>query len=163
MYYGESQTAIDDKGRITVPLQFRQVMEVHDHDTWFMTRGFDGAIFLFHKEQWEKLKDLGSGHSPLDPRMLDFRRMFLGSAAKVKLDRAGRLAVPALLREYAGLQKDGVLLGVEDHLELWSKEGWCAFQQQQMASYKQMAAELFAAAKSGNGKTEGVERDVDHR
>ena len=73
MYYGESQTAIDDKGRITVPQQFRQVMEVHDHDTWFMTRGFDGAIFLFHKEQWEKLKDLGSGHSPLDPRMLEFR------------------------------------------------------------------------------------------
>jgi MraZ protein len=95
--------------------------------------------------------------------MLDFRRMFLGSAAKVKLDRAGRLAVPALLREYAGLQKDSVLLGVEDHLELWSKEGWCAFQQQQMAKYKEMAAELFTAAKSGNGKTEGAERDVDHR
>lgn len=162
MYYGESQTAIDEKGRITVPVQFRQVMEVHDHDTWYMTRGFDGAIFLFHSAQWEKLKNLGSGHNPLDPRMLDFRRMFLGSAAKVKRDKAGRLAVPALLREYAGLQKEGVLLGVEDHLELWSKEGWCAFQQRQMARYKEMASELFASTRAGNGTTEGAERDADH-
>ena len=105
-------------------------------------------------------KDLGSGHNPLDPRMLDFRRMFVGSAAKVKLDKAGRFAVPALLREYASLEKDGVLLGVDDHLELWSKEGWCAFQQQQMAQYKEMAAALFAS-KDGAGTTEGVDRDVE--
>lgn len=162
MYYGEAQTAIDEKGRITVPLLFRQVMEVHDHDTWYMTRGFDGAIFLFHSAQWEKLKNLGNGHNPLDPRMLDFRRMFLGSAAKTKRDKVGRLAVPALLREYAGLQKEAVLIGVEDHLELWSKERWCAFQQQQMASYKAMAAELFASTRAGNGATEGAERDADN-
>jgi MraZ protein len=162
MYYGESQTAIDEKGRITVPVQFRQVMDVHDHDTWYMTRGFDGAIFLFHTEQWNKLKDFGSGHHALDPRMLDFRRMFLGSAAKTKRDKVGRLAVPSLLREYAGLQKEAVLVGVEDHLELWSKERWCAFQQKQMESYKEMAASLFASTQAGNGTTEGAVRDVDH-
>jgi MraZ protein len=160
MYYGESQTSLDDKGRLTVPRQFRLLMDANDHDTWYMTRGFDGAIFLFPSEEWKKLKDLGSGHSPLDPRMLDFRRMFVGSAAKVKLDKAGRFAVPALLREYASLEKDGVLLGVDDHLELWSKEGWCAFQQRQMAQYKEMAAALFAS-KDGAGTTEGVERDVE--
>jgi len=161
MYYGESQTAIDEKGRITVPVQFRQLMDALDHDTWFMTRGFDGAIFLFHREQWDKLKDFGKGHNALDPRMLDFRRMFLGSAAKTKRDKAGRLAVPALLREYAGLEKEAVLIGVEDHLELWSKERWLAFQQKQMESYKEMAAELFASTRAGNGTTEGAERDAD--
>lgn len=162
MYYGESQTSLDEKGRITVPRQFRLLMESMDHDTWYMTRGFDGAIFLFPSEEWKKLKDLGSGHSPLDPRMLDFRRMFVGSATKVKQDKAGRFAVPALLREYAGLEKDGVLLGVDDHLELWSKEGWCAFQRQQMAQYKEMASALFASASTGASTTEGVERDVEN-
>lgn len=162
MYYGEAQTAIDDKGRITVPVQFRQVMEVHDHDTWYMTRGFDGAIFLFHSLQWEKLKDLGSGYNPLDPRMLDFRRMLLGSAAKTKRDKAGRLAVPALLREFAGIEKEAVLIGVEDHLELWSKERWCAFQQRQMENYKAMAAELFGSSQASGDPTHGAERDAGH-
>jgi MraZ protein len=159
MYFGESQTGMDDKGRLTVPRQFRILMEANDHDTWYMTRGFDGAIFVFPADEWKRLRDLGSDRSTLDPRMLDFRRMFIGSAAKVRLDRAGRFSVPALLREYAGLEKDGVLLGVDDHLELWSKEGWCAFQQRQMAQYKEMAAELFAPASAG--KTEGAERDVE--
>ena len=156
MYYGESQTSLDEKGRLTVPRQFRLLMDANDHDTWYMTRGFDGAIFVFPSDEWKKLKDLGCGHSPLDPRMLDFRRMFVGSATKVKMDRAGRFAVPSLLREYAGLEKDGVLLGVDDHLELWSKEGWCAFQKRQMDHYKEMAATLFATAKSDANTTEGV-------
>lgn len=161
MYYGESQTAIDEKGRITVPVQFRQVMEVHDHDTWYMTRGFDGAIFLFHSGQWDKVKNLGEGHHVLDPSMLDFRRMLLGSAAKAKRDKAGRLAVPTLLRKFAGLEKDAVLIGVEDHLELWNPDRWWKFQQEQMESYKQMANTLFAATRAGNGTTEGAERNVD--
>ena len=55
MYYGESSTSLDDKGRMNLPLQFRSVMDALDHDTWFMTRGFDGAVFLFEKEQWAKL------------------------------------------------------------------------------------------------------------
>lgn len=143
MYYGEAQTSVDDKGRISIPVQFRSVMEVLDHDVWFLTRGFDGAIFMFHKAQWESLLSQGKGFSPLDPRMLDFRRLFLGSVAKVKFDSQGRMAVPVHLREHAGIEKDAVLLGVEDHLELWSKDGWRSFQARQAETYKAMAAELF--------------------
>ncbi len=159
MYYGEAHTALDDKGRIMVPVQFRNIMEVHDHDVWFMTRGFDGAIFLFHKERWNALLEKNSGFASLDPRMLDFRRLFLGSVAKVKRDKQGRLAVPAPLREYAGIEKDAVLLGVEDHLELWSKEGWRAFQMRQAEQYKAMAAELFGAtsAAENQGAVQGYE------
>jgi MraZ protein len=156
MYYGESQTSVDDKGRITVPVQFRSVMDVHDHDVWYMTRGFDGAIFVFHKEQWEALLKERGMFSTLDPRMLDFRRLFLGSVAKVKRDRQGRLAVPAHLREYAGIDQKAVLLGVEDHLELWSKEGWRSFQERQAREYKAMAAELFGPRESTVAANEGA-------
>jgi MraZ protein len=91
--------------------------------------------------------------------MLDFRRLFLGSVAKVKLDRQGRLAVPAHLREYAGIDREAVLLGVEDHLELWSKEVWRDFQKRQAADYKAMAAELFGMAPKGSAANEGVQGD----
>lgn len=143
MYYGESPTSADDKGRISVPVQFRSVMETLDHDVWYITRGFDGALFLFHKQQWEALLSQGKEFSSLDPRMLDFRRLFLGSVAKVKRDGQGRLAVPAHLREYAGIEREAVMIGVEDHLELWSRNGWRTFQERQAEQYKAMAAELF--------------------
>ena len=155
MYYGESSTSLDDKGRMNLPLQFRSVMDALDHDTWFMTRGFDGAVFLFEKEQWAKLQQETKGFSTLDPRMLDFRRFFLGSVAKVKRDGQGRLPVPGHLREYAGIDREAVLIGVEDHLELWGKETWRAFQQEQAQQYKAMAAELFGRKHGGAAATEG--------
>jgi MraZ protein len=156
MYFGESNTSVDDKGRVNLPVQFRQIMDALDQDTWYMTRGFDGAIFLFTPEKWGKLLSETQGHSTLDPQMLDFRRFFLGSLAKVKRDGQGRLPVPGPLREYAGIGRDAVLIGVEDHLELWSKENWRAFQSRQADQYKAMAAELFGRTNGGAAATAGV-------
>ncbi len=147
MYYGEAHTALDDKGRLATPVQFRRLMEALDHDTWFITRGFDRSLFLFHKAQWDALLGKIPG-ATLDPRIMDFRRFLIGSAAKAKLDRQGRLLVPQYLREYAGIDRDGVLLGLEDHLELWSESGWREFQESSLPNYKQMAAELFGTNRS---------------
>ena len=160
MYYGESSASVDDKGRLNVPVQFRSVMDVMDHDTWFLTRGFDGAIFVFHKDKWEEVLKGSQGAHALDPRMLDFRRMLVGSVAKVKRDGQGRLAVPPHLREHAGIERDAVLIGLEDHLELWSKDGWRAFQTRQQEQYKAMAAELFGGRNAVAAANEGDVRDA---
>mgnify|MGYP006280614647 FL=1 len=160
MYYGESHTTLDEKGRLTVPVQFRPVMETFSHETWFFTRGFDGSIFLFPNDEWTRLlgrwQEFRQGET-LNPRMLDFRRLFLGSVAKVKKDGQWRMLVPAPLREYAGISREAVLLGVEEHLEMWSKEGWRKFQEAQMDSYKAMGLELFS---SGAGTLAATEGDV---
>ena len=160
MYYGESSASVDDKGRLNVPVQFRTVMDALDHETWFLTRGFDGAVFVFHKDRWEEVLKESQGARMLDPRMLDFRRMLVGSVAKVKRDRQGRLAIPAHLREYAGIERDAVLIGLEDHLELWSKNGWRAFQARQQEQYKAMAAELFGGMERAAALNEGELRDA---
>lgn len=160
LYYGEAHTAIDEKGRITVPTQFRSVMQALDHDVWYMTRGFDGALFLFHKTQWDELIKEGRGGSPLDPELLAFKRYFIAGAFKAKLDRQGRMNVPAHLREYAGIDREAVLLGMDDHLEMWNAENWRAYQAQQADKYKEMAAALFGAKKSQAASTEGEERDA---
>lgn len=147
-----------------VPAAFRTVMEALDHDTWYMTRGFDASIFVFHKAKWEELVvKQGERYSVLDPRLLDFRRLFLGSVAKVKRDSQGRLGIPSHLREYAGLDGEAVLLGVEDHLELWNKERWRAFQERQAEEYKAMAAELFGPrGGSSAATTEGGAQGNEH-
>lgn len=162
MYYGEAHTALDEKGRLAVPMQFRRVMETMDHDTWFITRGYDDSLFLFHKERWDKLIDEEIPNDTLNPSILDFRRFLVGSAMKVKVDRQGRLSVPQYLREYAGVDRDGVLLGMQDHLQLWSESNWREFNRRQAAEYKKMAAELFGTRKREAAEPKEEAKDADN-
>ncbi len=162
MYYGEAHTALDDKGRLAVPVQVRHVMEALDHDTWFITRGYDNALFLYHKAQWDALLRHQIPGATLDPRILDFRRFFLGGAAKAKLDRQGRLLVPQHLRDYAGLDREGVLLGLEDHLELWSETNWRAFHERQLPDYKGMAADLFGTNRRESAQSQEELKDAEN-
>mgnify|MGYP001436622536 CR=1 FL=1 len=158
MYYGEHQTVLDDKGRVTAPVRFRDIMRVLGHDMWYMTRGFDHAIFLFHRKEWERICSHARRYSTMNAKALDFRRLLFGSVAEVRPDRQGRILVPTHLREHAGLEREAVLIGVDDHLELWSKEGWASFQKSKDDEFKEMATQLFAGDEQscGNGETENV-------
>lgn len=151
MYFGESQTVLDDKGRITVSRRFRETMSVLGHALWYMTRGFDGSLFIFPKEEWDKIRSQAGKRSSMDVKAIQFRRMFFGSVAEVQADRQGRMSVPSHLREYAGLEKEAVLIGVDDHLELWSKDRWRDYQSAQESEYKTMASELFMPEASQAG------------
>jgi MraZ protein len=118
-------------------------MEKQQHDVWYMTRGFDGCIFMFCESEWKKVSDQISRYASMDAKALDFRRILYGSLAEVRVDAQGRMAVPPHLREHAALDKDVVVLGVNDHLELWDKEVWRSFQAAKEAEFKEMAAPLF--------------------
>jgi MraZ protein len=153
VYFGEFQTVLDDKGRITVASQLRKTMEVLKHTDWYMTRGFDGSVFLFPQDRWDEIRKQSGGFATLDSRAIDFRRMFFGSVAEVRPDRQGRVQVPQHLREFAGLDaaknKEAVLIGCDDHLELWSRDGWRQYQQGLEAQYKVMGRELFSPEANG--------------
>jgi len=143
MYLGEFSSTLDEKGRITVPRRFRAAMETFGHHVWYMTRGFDKCVAIYNQEEWNKLRAQIGQHGSMHTRALDFRRMLFGSVAEVKPDGQGRMTVPPHLREYAGLDKEAVLLGVDDHLELWSKEALRAYQELMEPNYREMAASLF--------------------
>ena len=144
MYYGEAQTVFDDKSRITVPVRIRETMEHLGHLQWFMTRGFDGSVFLFPRPEWDKILVHAGKYAAMDGQAIDFRRMFFGSVAEARPDRQGRMPVPQHLRELAGLEKkEAALVGVGEHLELWTRDAWRAFQQKKDPDYKRMATELF--------------------
>ncbi|MBI2432116.1 MAG: hypothetical protein HYV26_04530 [Candidatus Hydrogenedentes bacterium] len=162
MYYGEHSASLDDKGRINIPVLFRQVMDVKNHEVWFMTRGYDGAVFMFDAAKWDSLLGELAEGATLDPRMMDFRRLLIGSGTKVKRDNQGRMVVPQHLREYAALGDEGVLLGVGDHIQLWSKEGWRQFQKCQMEEYKAMAAQLFGRSPAVAAQHEGGSGNAAH-
>lgn len=157
MYFGESVSKLDDKGRVTVPRRIRETMEVHGHAIWYMTRGFDRCVFLFPSDEWNKIRAQAGRYSSMDAKVLDFRRLFFSSVAEARPDAQGRLAVAPHLREHAGLDGDdreAVLIGVDDHLELWNRENWRSFVERSEETYKEMAAPVFGGTESGGAEKE---------
>lgn len=143
IYIGESHSAIDEKGRVLLPAPVRQVASVHDHDTWYLTGGFDKNIFAFPSQMWHTLVAKLQSKSTIDPEFNDFLLFFTGMCGKTKVDTQGRLAIPAPLREYAAVDREAVVLGVADHLQFWNKDSWRAFQGRRASHYREMATRLF--------------------
>lgn len=118
MFMGEYNHTIDTKGRLIVPSKFREALG----DTFVVTKGLDGCLFVYDNQEWnafeEKLKSL-----PItNKEARQFARFFLAGAAEVEVDKQGRILVPNILREFAQINKDVVLIGVASRIEIWSKE-----------------------------------------
>ncbi len=138
MFIGEFHLTIDDKGRLAVPVKFRSALATGA----VVTRGLDTSLFLLPLGTWEKLAaklaalPLGSAASR------SFARFMLAGAMEVTLDAQGRFVVPEYLRTHAGLQKDAVLVGINDRLELWDKERWQKYAQQAEVQAEAVAESL---------------------
>ena len=120
MFMGEYSHTIDTKGRLIIPSRFREELG----ETFVITKGVDGCLFAFSDEEWKafeiKLKSL-----PLtNKNARQFARFFVAGATPCELDKQGRILLPATLREFAGLEKDVVLTGMLNRIEIWSKEKW---------------------------------------
>ena len=120
MLMGEYEHTLDVKGRISMPAKLRKDMG----DTFVLTKGLDGCLFAFSKEEWinfeEKLKSL-----PLsDKNARNFVRFFLAGATECEIDKQGRFLIPNNLRVAASLEKEAVIIGVGTRLEIWDKSTW---------------------------------------
>jgi MraZ protein len=120
MFMGEYNHTVDTKGRLIIPSKFREKLG----DEFVVTKGLDGCLFVYDNNEWaafeEKLKTLPLTNK--DARQ--FVRFFLAGAAEVEVDKQGRILLPGVLREFAGLEKEVVLVGVASRVEIWSKERW---------------------------------------
>ena len=120
MFMGEYNHTIDAKGRLIIPSKFRETLG----DEFVVTKGLDGCLFVYDNKEWsafeEKLKSLPLTNK--DARQ--FVRFFLAGATLAEVDKQGRILVPAVLREFAALEKEVVLIGVASRVEIWSKERW---------------------------------------
>lgn len=120
MLTGEYNHTVDAKGRMIIPSRFREDLG----GEFVITKGLDGCLFIYPENEWnafeEKLRTL-----PLTNRnSRTFTRFFLGSAIECELDKQGRVLLPASLRTFACLEKDVVLVGVLNRIEIWDKSKW---------------------------------------
>lgn len=120
MLTGEFNHSIDAKGRLIIPSKLRESLGEH----FVITKGMDGCLFLYPENEWEAFEDKLRTLPLTNKKARDFKRFFLGSAVEGELDKQGRVLISSSLRAYASLDKEVVLAGVLDMVEIWSKDAW---------------------------------------
>ncbi len=120
MFMGEYNHTIDAKGRLIIPSKFREVLG----DEFVITKGMDGCLFGYNDPEWQNFEEKLHSLPMIDKEARQFARFFLAGAASVEVDKQGRILLPAVLREFAEITKDVVLVGVGSRIEIWSKERW---------------------------------------
>lgn len=138
MFMGEYQHNIDAKGRMIVPAKFREGLG----EKFVLTRGLDQCLFAYPMDEWkileEKLKKL-----PLTKRdARRFTRFFFSGAVECEVDKQGRINIPQPLRTYSKLEKECVVIGVSNRVEVWSKEIWEDYFTQSEESFAEIAENL---------------------
>lgn len=122
MFTGEYHHAVDGKGRVAVPSRFRdQLMPAA-----YVSKWIDGCLALFPKAAFEELGAKAATLPVGDRNARAFSRFLFATAFDVQLDGQNRFVVPQILREFAGLGSEAVVVGARDHLEIWEPEAWKA-------------------------------------
>ncbi len=122
MFMSEYNHTVDVKGRLIMPSKFRDALG----EEFVVSKGMDGCLFVYANEDWNAFEQKLTSLPLINKEARQFARFFLAGAAQVELDKQGRILLPASLREFAGLDKDVVLVGVGSRIEIWSKEKWDA-------------------------------------
>ena len=121
MFRGEYSHTIDAKGRLIIPTRYRELLG----EEFILTREMDGCLAIYPMDEWETFEEkLNSLPLHTNPKARAFARFFVAGATTCELDKQGRILIPQTLREYAGLDKEVVLAGNLNKIEVWDKEKW---------------------------------------
>ena len=120
MLMGEYNHTIDAKGRLIVPSKFREQLG----NEFVVTKGLDGCLFVYSNEEWKHIEEKFREIPLTTKDARKFSRFFFAGAASCEVDKQGRILLPANLREYAGIEKEVVSVGVLSRVEIWSKDRW---------------------------------------
>jgi len=138
LFLGEFQHSVDAKGRIILPAKFRDALA----DGLVVTKGMEKCLFIFSRSEWPQLQAKVQS-LPLAKRdARKFSRFFFGGADEEDLDKQGRVLIPEHLRKYAELDRDVVIVGVSNRLEIWDKNNWDEYVEEAESSYVEIAEEL---------------------
>ena len=138
MFYGEYQHSLDAKGRMIVPSKFREGLG----EKFILTKGLDECLFAYSLEEWSNLEQKLKTLPFTDKDVRAFVRFFFAGATECILDKQGRMLIPNNLREYAKLVKDVVIIGVAERIEIWAKEEWTNYNNDENLSYEDIAEKM---------------------
>lgn len=117
MFMGEYSHTVDEKGRLIIPSKFREELG----NEFVITKGLDGCLFAYDNSEWSSLEEKLRALPLTNKDARKFARFMLAGAAQVEIDKQGRILIPQVLRSFAELEKDVVLIGVASRIEIWDR------------------------------------------
>ncbi len=136
---GEYHHSIDEKKRIIIPSKFREELK----DTFVITRGIENCLFIYSLEEWKKITDKLETLPFTKKDARQFIRFFLSGATEAQFDKQGRIVITTPLLEYAKIEKDCVIIGAGERLEIWSENAWNNFFNEASTNMSDIAENLF--------------------
>jgi len=139
MFMGEYHHNIDDKNRLVIPSNYRELLG----ETFVITRGLEKCLYVYTESEWQKIVDKLASlpFTKKDARV--FVRSFFSAAANCNFDKQGRISITSTQSEYASLNKECVIIGANDRLEIWSKSEWDKFNLEYSEALENVAEHLF--------------------
>ena len=140
---GTFSRSIDQKSRVAIPKRLREALACTRGGVLYIAPSTDRSLAIYTEESFGQLAERLRKSSPTEQHVRAFTRLFFAAAQQVELDAQGRIRIPGELVCLAGLEKEIILLGVQDHLEIWSSERWQAYLGDKQARFDEIAEAAF--------------------
>lgn len=138
MFIGEYNHNLDDKGRLAIPAKFRAILKKGA----VVTKGLDNCLFLYTKDQWQKIAEKFATLPISQAKARAFMRHMLAGAMDLEFDNQGRITLPEYLRLFSSLKKKVIIAGLYNHLEIWDEEAWNNYKLESEKNSNSIAEEL---------------------
>ncbi len=140
MITGEYRYSLDEKNRLLIPARIRA--EIGGNSV-LMTRGVEQCLWLFTHEEWKKVcQSLIGSTSLFQEKARLMQRRIIAPAQETEIDRSGRIIIPNTLKEFAGLKKDCIILGIQTYLEIWDEASYAGYLAENEKRFKEAAEEI---------------------
>ena len=138
MFLGTHQPRLDEKGRLFLPAKYREELA----GGVVITKGQDRCLYVWPREEFARITEALRTAPVTAKAVRDYSRVFFASASDEVPDKQGRITVPAALRAYAGLQRDCVVIGANNRLEIWDNQAWESYLAAQEDTYAEASEEV---------------------
>lgn len=144
MFYGEYEHAIDNKGRLIVPAKFRESCKEYEIGKFYITRGLDTCLFMFTEIEWKTQEAKFRSLSFTKSEARKFNRLYFSGASQIECDRQGRILVPKYLKDFAGIKRQVMIIGVSNRIEIWARDAWEEYYKRSQESFEDVAERLLS-------------------
>lgn len=138
MFYGYYEHTLDEKGRLVIPRKMRE----EAGNRLYIMKGYDGALSIFKESAFQKLVEEAEKTPFTKSNSRKYLRIQLGSTCEMEVDKQGRIQIPSQLLNRYNITKDVIILGVGNHIEVWSKETYLAYEQSAEDDFEEIAENL---------------------
>ncbi len=138
MFIGEYEHSLDAKGRVIMPAKLREGLG----EKFIVTKGLDGCLFVYSLEEWKNFETKLNTLPLTNKDARNFVRTFFAGAIECEIDKQGRFLISNNLRQYAKLEKDLIIIGASTRVEIWNKETWNTYSNQEYETSEEIAEKM---------------------